>query len=144
MDILGHFDHHGKKQNKEHFLNLIHVALADGSIDKSEIELLHKFGRKLGFTITEIDSLIDSATKSTFNPPYEFFKRFEQVYEIVKIVLADGMIDENEMRLANNFATKSGFSESEIPKLLDFLIKGIKEASDVDDLFEVYKKMRKV
>ena len=143
MNLLEHFDHHGKKQDKEHFMNLIQVAIADGIIDPTETEMLHRFGKKLGFTDHEIDDLIESTSKSAYIPPYEFSKRFEQVYDIVKMVLADGVIDKNEMRLANAFATKSGFTEHEIPKLLSLLIIGIKEGKDEEDLFEEYKKQRK-
>lgn len=143
MDFLNHFDHHGKKQNKEHFMNLLQVALADGKIDQTEMETLHRIGRKMSLTDHEIDDLIEATNKSTYNPPHEFFKRFEQVYDIVKIILADNIIDENEMHLANVFAAKSGFVESEIPYLLEMLINGIKQDIDEEDLFEVYKKTRK-
>lgn len=143
MDILKHFDHHGRKQNIEHFTNLIHVALADGIIDQSETEMLQKFGRKLGFTETEVENLINSEKNSVFHPPYDYFKRFEQVYEVVKIILADDQIAENELLLARRFAIKSGFSEAEIPFLIEFLIKGINESADEEELFESYKKKRK-
>jgi hypothetical protein len=39
---------------------------------------------------------------------------------------------------------KSGFTENEIPKLLLLLINGIKQGNDDDDLFELYKKDRKL
>ncbi len=143
MNILEHFDHHVKKQDKEHFMNLMQVALADGIIDHTELEMLHRLGRKMGFTDPEINDLIESMTKTAYNPPYELSKRFEQIYNIMKIVLADEKIDRNEMHLANGLATKLGFNENEIPKLLIFLISGIKEGKDEEDLFETYKKERK-
>jgi hypothetical protein len=59
------------------------------------------------------------------------------------MVLSDGIIDKNEMRLATSFAIKSGFNENEIPGLLLLLISGIKQGNDEDDLFELYKKSRK-
>jgi uncharacterized tellurite resistance protein B-like protein len=144
MKIIEQFDHLGKKQDKEHFKHLVSIALADGIIDTTETDILHRFGRKMGFTEPEIDDLLESGRMMVYNPPYEFFKRFEQVYEIVKMVLADGIVDKNEMRLANSFATKSGFTESEIPKLLVLLISGIREGKDEEELFEIYKKQRKV
>jgi len=100
-------------------------------------------GRKLGFTEPEIKNLIDTAAKQDYNPPYELAKRFEQLYDIVKMTLADGQIDNHEMRLASGFAAKSGFKESEIPNLLVLLMRGITEGKDEEDLFEVYKKTRK-
>jgi hypothetical protein len=55
MNYLDHFDHEDKKQDKQHFMHLIQVALADGKIDQKESEMLHRFGRKRGFTNPEID-----------------------------------------------------------------------------------------
>jgi len=123
-------------------MNLIQVAMSDGIVDQTELKMLHRLGRKMDLTDIEIDELIDSTSNAAYNPPYELSKRFEQVYEIVKMVLADGVIDKNEMRLANSFATEAGFSENEIPKLLVLLISGIKEGKDEEELFEIYKKQR--
>ncbi len=143
MNILEQFDHQDKKQDKEHFMDLIQVASADGVVDKTESEMLHRLGKKKGFTDPEIDHLIESKSSTAYNPPSDYFKRFNQIYEIVKMILADGEIDETEMRLANKLATKTGFTESEIPILLNLLVNGIKDGKDEDDLFEVYKKQRK-
>jgi uncharacterized tellurite resistance protein B-like protein len=143
MNISDYFDHPIKKQNIEYFVHLVRIAKADDIVSNSEMRLLHRIGSKLGLTDPEIDKLIESTGKSDFIPPYELSKRFDQVYEIVKMTMADGVVDENEMRLARGFAIKSGFSESEIPNLLDMLIRGIKEGKDEEDLFEGYKKERK-
>jgi uncharacterized tellurite resistance protein B-like protein len=144
MNLSNNFDHPVKTHNKEYFVHLVRIAKADDIITNSEKELLHRIGRKLSFTDPEIDNLILTTDKSDYIPPYELAKRFDQVYEIVKMTLADGTIDKNEMRLAGAFAVKSGFSDSEIPHLLVILIDGIKEGKDEEDLFEVYKKQRKV
>lgn len=144
MNISNFFDHSGKKQNKEYFVHLVRIAKADEIITESELELLHRIGKKLGFTDPEIDILIKEIDKSDYIPPYEFAKRFEQVYEIVKMTLADGVVDNSEMRLVNGFALKSGFSENEIPNLLVIMLRGIKEGIDEEELFEVYKKTRKI
>lgn len=143
MSILEHFDHQSKKQDKEHFMNLIQVALADGIVDPKESEMLHRLGKKMDFTDSEIEALIEMSRKEAYNPPYEFQKRFEQLYEIVRMVLADGVIDKNEMRLANIYATKLGFSEGEIPSLMVLMISGIRQGKDDEVLFEEYRKERK-
>ena len=143
MNILNYFDHPEKKQNIKYFEHLVRIAKADDVVTESEIELLHRIGRKLSFTDPEIDNIIETTTKSDYIPPYELVKRFEQVYEIVKMTLADGVIDKSEMRLASNFALKSGFGENEIAGMLVLLISGIKEGKNEEDLFEAYKKQRK-
>jgi hypothetical protein len=140
MNILNYFNHPLKKQNIEYFVHLVQITKADDNISNSELELLHRIGRKLGFTDPEIESLILTTAKSDYIPPYELSSRFEQVYEIVKMTLVDGAMDKNEMRLATGFAVRSGFKDNEIPKLLSLLIRGIKEGKDEDDLFKEYKK----
>lgn len=140
MSILEHFDHSEKKQDKEHFKHLIQVALADGKIEDNEFKMLHRLGKNMGFTDPEIDDLLESTKQSAYNPPYELSRRFEQIYGIVKMVLADDKIDNNEMRLATGLALKSGFQENEIPALLVLLIDGIKKGEDEEDLFKIYKK----
>lgn len=140
MSILEHFDHPDKKQDKEHFKHLIEVAMADGNIDDIEMKMLHRLGKNMGFTDPEIDNLMESTKKSAYNPPYELAKRFEQLYGIVKMVLADEKIDNTEMRMASGLALKSGFAEGEIPALLNLLISGIREGEEEDELFKQYKK----
>lgn len=140
MSILEHFDHPERKQDKEHFKHLVDIALADENIDEQERKMLNRIGKNLGLTEAEINNLIDSSKNASYNPPYELKKRFEQMYTIVKMVLADGKIENNEMRLATNIGLKSGFSETEIPVLLSVLISGIRNEEDEDDLFDQYRK----
>ena len=142
MNFLEHFDHPSRKQDKEHFGHLIQIAMADGKIETSELEMLHRFGSKLGLTAPEVDDLLETSKKSAYIPPYELSKRFGQLYDVIKMVYADGQINNNEMRLATGLALKSGFAEEEIPVLLALLISGIKNGDDEDDLFDLYKKRR--
>lgn len=132
-----------KSDNIDYFVQLIRIAMVDGTINNDEMALLHNIGKKIGFTEPEIDNLIDTTSKANFIPANELSKRFEQVYHIVKMTLADGLIDKAEMRLASAFAANSGFKESEIPSLLVLLISGIKQGIDEEDLFETYKMGKK-
>ncbi len=143
MNNIDFSDHSIKKQNIDYFVHLVRIAKADDIISNPELELLNRIGKKLGFSDLAIDNLIESTGKSDYIPPYELFGRFEQVYEIVKMTLADGVIDKNEMRLASSFASKSNFKDDEIPNLLVMLINGIKQGKDEEDLFEQYKKYKK-
>lgn len=144
MNFLEHFDHPERKQDKEHFGHLIQIALADGIIEDSELEMLYRSGRKLGLTKEEIDVLLENSKNSAFIPPYELSKRFEQLYDIIKMVYADGQVNNGEMRLATSLAIKLGFAEGEIPFLLTLLINGVKNGEDEEDLIALYKKKRLV
>jgi len=143
MNIIDPSNQSIKRDNIEYFIQLIRIAMADDMISNNELALLHRIGKKTGFTDQEIDNFIETTGKSNFISPAELSKRFEQVYDIVKMVLADGVIDKNEMRLASSFAANSGFKESEIPNLLVLLITGIKQGIDEEELFETYRIAKK-
>lgn len=143
MSIVEYFDHPFRKQDKEHFRHLVQVALADGIIENSELEMLHQLGQNMGLTGAEMDELLEIEKKSEYNPPYKLARRFKQLFGIVKMILADGKITNEEMRLTHKLALTSGFPEAEIPILLALLIDGIKNGEEDDDLFVLFKERRK-
>ena len=143
MGILNYTDHPERKNKKEFFIHLIQITLADGEVTDKESKMLHRIGKKLGFTDPEIDTLLSRTAKSSYIPHYELSKRFDELYEIVKLGLVDGNIDESELHLANIFALTAGFKNEEIPILLDVLIEGIKNGIDEESLFKAYKKLKK-
>lgn len=142
MKFLDHFDHPERKQGKEHFIHLAQVAKADGKVDEREIAMLNRIGSKFGLTDLEIKELLLADKASDYIPPYELAKRFEQVYDIVRIVCADKKIEDSELELVKSLALKSGFLEADIPLLLSVLLDGIKKGEDEEDLFALYKKKR--
>lgn len=125
--------------NKEYFVQLIRIALADGVISTKEKELLHRVSKKLGFTVEETDHLIRTTGKSDYNPPSGLRARFDQIYEIVNMTLVDGAINKSEMYLASSFAAKSGFNEKEIPNMLVLLLNGIRQGKNTDELFKEFQ-----
>jgi hypothetical protein len=140
MNTMEISDQPVQKQNVEYFVQLVRIAMADDVVSIPETDLLRRTGKKIGFTDIEISNIIETTGKSDYTPPSELSERFEQAYNIVKMTLADGAIDKNEMRLASGFAIKSGFKENEVPKLLLLLIDGAKQLKDEKELFEKYKK----
>jgi uncharacterized tellurite resistance protein B-like protein len=104
--------------------------------------MLNRMGSKLGLTQTEIDDLLKGSDQSAYIPPYELSKRFEQLYDVIKMVYADGEIDDKEMKLASGLALKSGFADEDLPVLLSVLVEGIKNGDDEEDLFARFKKKR--
>jgi hypothetical protein len=144
MSIVEYFDQPFRKQDKEHFRHLVHVALADGIIEDSEMEMLNLLGKNMGLTGAEMDDLLEATKRSEYHPPYKLARRFKQLYGIVKMVLADKRIDDGEMCLTKKLALTSGFPAGELPLLLDLLIDGIKNGVEEDDLLILFKERRKL
>jgi hypothetical protein len=130
----------GKRVNKEHFIRLVQASRADGKIQPAELKLLHKEGKKFGLTDPEIEKIIEKESKHHYDPPYSLHEKFDQLYNIVEIVLADNELSEGEMKLINKYAIEAGFEDKTIPKLIDLLVKGVREDKDEETLLKEFRK----
>jgi hypothetical protein len=130
----------GRRIRKEHFIQLVKVAKIDGKISKSELVLLHKEGKKFGLTDPEIDNLLKLKDPYEYNPPYSLRDKFDELYEIAEMILADNVITEGEKKMIKKYAIAAGFSDPAIDKLIPLLLEGIKMNKDSEKLFNEFKK----
>lgn len=140
MNFSDFINDNGKRIGKEHFIHLVQVSRADGKIKEEELELLHAEGRKFGLTPPEVDSLIESEGKNHYDPPYALNEKFEHLYKVAEMILADGIISDGEKRLITRFAIEAGFSDASIPRLVELLLEGIKQDKDEESLLEEFRK----
>jgi uncharacterized tellurite resistance protein B-like protein len=141
MNFSDFITDNGKRVNKEHFIHLIQVSQVDGKISQSELELLHKQGKKFGLTDPEIDILIKSEFQHHFDPPYSLHHKFDQLYNITEIILSDKEIAESEKRAVKRYAIAAGFKDKHIDGLIDLLLNGIMSNQTEDYLLTEFKKL---
>jgi len=142
MSFTDFITDNGKRVNKESFIHLVQVALADGEIDSKELSLLHRFGRRFSLTDQEADLLIKAESNHFYSPPYDLEKRFEHLYDAVEVILVDNQISPEEKNLFRKLAIAASFSDETIPRLFDLLVEGIRENKDEHELFEKFRKAR--
>ncbi len=138
MNFSDFIKDNGKRISKEHYLHLIQVSRADGNIKPEEFELLHKEGRKFGLTDPEIDKLIESEA-GHYDPPYPLQEKFDHLYNIAEMILADDFVSEGERKLLKRFAIEAGFSDKTIAKLIELLLSGIQKGEDEETLFRRFR-----
>jgi len=131
---------HGKRVTKEAFIYLVQVSRVDGKINSDEMELLHKEGRKFGLTEPEIDKLIHAEKGHHYQAPYALEEKFEHLYNIAEMILADDVVKEKEKKIMKRFAIEAGFEFSKIDGLLDIVIEGIKKDIPEEELFKKFRK----
>jgi len=139
MNFSDFIKDNGKRISREHYLHLVQVSRADGRINPDELELLHKEGRKFGLTDPEIDKIIEQETRHQYDPPYSLHDKFEHLYNIAEMILADEVVSEGERKLINRFAIEAGFSDKTIARLIDLLITGVSKGEDEETLFQKFK-----
>lgn len=140
MNFTDFITNHGKRINKEYFVNLIQVSRTDGKINAPELELLHKEGRKFGLTDPEIDMLIASESHHHYVAPYSLSEKFEHLYNIAEMILADDIVKESEMKMIRKFAIEAGFSDEVVEGLLEILLEGVANGEDEEKLLKVFRK----
>ena len=140
MNFSDFITNHGKRVNKEHYIHLIQITKIDGQISPPELEMLHKEGKKFGLTDPEIDKLIDSESFDHYDVPYGLMDKFDQLYNIAELILADDVITDSERRMMKRYAVTAGFRDEIIDDLLNLLLEGVKRGDDEEKLFKEFKK----
>ena len=139
MSFSDFITHHGKRVVKDAFIYLVQVSRVDGKIGREEMDLLHKEGKKFGLTEPEIEKLIHAEKDHHYNPPYALHDKFEHLYNIVEMVLADDVIREKERKMIKRFAIEAGFEYSKIDDLIDLMIQGVEKNTGEEELFSKFK-----
>lgn len=140
MSFTDYISGHGRRVSKQAFVHLVQISKADGILNQEEFNLLHKEGKKFGLTDPEIDELIASEGSINYSAPYSLEEKFEHLYNMGEMILADGVVDENERRVIRRFALEVGFRESKLAGLAEILIEGIQAKTDEEVLFRKFKK----
>jgi uncharacterized tellurite resistance protein B-like protein len=139
MAFTDFINNHGVKIPKVHYLHLIQVARADGKIDPQEMAILHKEGRRFGLTDEEIDKLIENEKDHQYHPPYSLDDKFEDLFYIAEMILADDHISDSESKLLRRFAIEVGFDDRTIEILNEVLIGGIRNNESEETILKKFK-----
>lgn len=122
MGLQELFESFDKKKRKSHFKNLIAVALADGHLDDAEMELILHLANKCYMTPDEVKRVIERPELINFHPPKTNQERFDQIYDLVTVMLVDGKVDENERELCKMFALNLGYKSAIVDRLIHDII----------------------
>lgn len=116
------FESFDKKKRKSHFKNLLAVAMADGKLDNIEFDYIMTLANKCYMSQDEVQRVIDHPEQITFYPPKTNSERFDQIYDLVTVMLVDGKVVERERSLCKVFAMKLGFKVAIVDKLVEDII----------------------
>jgi uncharacterized tellurite resistance protein B-like protein len=124
---------------QSHFLNLYSMALADTQIDTSELEALYKIGQEKGIEKSEIDYVILNPDKVKFSFPDTLEEKIVYLFDFAKIIIADGIVDKNEIKTLELFCNRFGFEETNASAITEFLISSAKDNKQTDELLLIIK-----
>ena len=134
MAFLNYFDHHDRKKTRSHLKDLVRVALADEILKDEEKQFLERVATNAGIGPEELKEIIDEVTHIEFIPPTELDQKFEQLFNIARLIMIDDHIHEKEIEYCIHFGHTLNFDDQFTKKLIAELEEDPK--ADGDDMFE--------
>lgn len=125
--MFSFFESEETKKLKSHLTNLGALAKIDGHLDPSEINFIVSIGTRHGMKPKEVKSLLAGADKVVPQLPTNDSERFDQIYDLVEMMLADGIVDENEMDFCISMAVRLGFKKAVVGVLVRKISVGVKD-----------------
>jgi uncharacterized tellurite resistance protein B-like protein len=107
-DILNMF-RQGKSTARSHMKNLIKIAAADGNFKKVEQDLLVRIAKRNGISESQLKKIKSDTDEVELEIPVLKKERFEQLYDLVHMMIIDENIHPEELKLCNLFAIRFGF-----------------------------------
>ena len=126
--MFGFFENEQAKKIKGHLCNLAALAKADGNVDDRELKFIITVGQKNGVSASEVRKIVQSGTSDTADLPTNDSERFDQIFDLIDMMLADGIVDQTEMQFCTVMAEKLGFREDVVDVLMRKISQGVKDA----------------
>lgn len=128
-------------QLKSHFLRLYQMAFADDNFDILELQMLYQFADDRGIPAKELDKLLLNPVNEHSSIPADLDTKIEYLYDLAQMIIADGIITEDEKNTLKKYCKKFGFLEENINELTDYLLdfvqKGGARATLINELNKI-------
>lgn len=125
--MFGFFENEQTKKVKSHLVNLAALAKADGHIDEREMNFIVSVGRKNGMRAGEVRDIVANSSTGRLIIPDNDSERFDQIFDLVDMMLADGVVDESEMDFCIGMAEKLGFRQAIVGVLVRKISMGVRD-----------------
>jgi len=116
----------GKVSAKSHMKNLLEMAMVDGQFDVSEKELLDGLAKKHKVSKKQLKEIKDDPDAIEFILPDDDNEKFEELYELVHMMVVDKYVDTQEIKLCRIFAKKFGYNPEKANELVLAIVDNVK------------------
>jgi hypothetical protein len=123
---------------KGQFIRLYGMAMTDGEFSKEEWKMLYEFGESRGVSSSQLDSIL-LKTSGQMPVPENLEKKIEYLYDLAKMIWADGKVTEDERNTLKKYCKRFGLDSEDTLKVSDYLIEAAKVNKPKEDLIsEIY------
>lgn len=143
MSFSDLFDSGFKKRNEDHFAAIVRVAMDDGIITDEEKAFLDRLARNLEISEDDYVLILKDYKTHPINPPIEYDKRLERLYDLVRMVHVDQIKGDPEHRLLNKIGVGLGFHAVNVKYIVDKALTIVSNGADLDTFIYEIKNMNK-
>ena len=129
------FDSGFRKRKKDHFAAIVCIAMNVGKVNTKEKAFLDSLAQKLEISREIYAKILKDHNKHPINLPAQSEKRMERLFDLAKMVYADAIEDEIEVRLLTKIAIGLGYSS----KPQEIVRKALGIVADQNIDFEKFK-----
>ncbi len=141
MSISDLFDSGFRRRNQDHFAAIVRVAMEDDVISDAEREFLDRLAINLEISSDDYKSILKDYKSHPINPPISFNYRLERLYDLVRMVYADEIDRDDEIKLLTKIAVGLGFSTVNVGYIVDKALRLVKEGADLEGFIDGIKTM---
>ncbi|WNH13880.1 TerB family tellurite resistance protein [Thalassobellus suaedae] len=143
MSFSDLFDSGFKKRNEDHFASIVRVAMADGAISNEEKAFLDRLARNLGISEGDYQIILKDYQKHPINPPYDYDRRLERLYDLVRMVHIDHIEGEEEIALLKKISVGLGFHAVNVKYIIDKALTLVHNGVDLETFVDDMKNMNR-
>jgi len=126
------FESKKDKKFKQHLRNLVFLAKVDGKLNEVERDLIFRIGLKYGLKDYFIAELIEEIPDFDFRLPASDYERFDQIYDLVQLMVSDGIVDDHELDFCVDMAERLGFRKAVVAVLVRKSSQGLTNGQNKD------------
>ena len=139
MSLLNFFrsNKESKTPTRSHLQNLIEMAKADGYYDQVEKDYLMKVAKSYDIPAKNMEEIEKQVTKVAMAQAGNMEMIYRQLYELVGMMLADGIVHNNEIELCVRFAEEMGVAQGNGSTFISKLVRAIEQGASVKDVQKI-------
>ncbi len=111
-------------RRRKRLRNLVVMAFADGSLGEREVNLVADRCAELGLDEYDLQKAVEFGLgdEAALEVPESADDRMDLLRDLIRMMAADGHLDESEKRLFALAAAKMSISASEVERLIDEIV----------------------
>ncbi len=141
MSFSDLFESGFKKRNQDHFAAIVRVAMSDGVINDAEKAFLDRLATRLDIADHDYQEILKDYNTHPVNAPLSYDTRLGRLYDLARMVWADHIEGEDQVRLLEKICVGLGFNPDNVKYIADKALTLVHYEVDLDEFTEKMKTM---